>query len=102
GVARPVAGLRRRAVLAVLGLAAGEMVSTERLLDVAWDGQPSAVGLNALQTHVSTLRRVLGGSETIVARGSGYVLDLGPEATDLQVAVRLIEQGRQESRPGPR
>jgi DNA-binding SARP family transcriptional activator/tetratricopeptide (TPR) repeat protein len=102
GVARPVSGLRRRAVLAVLGLAAGEVVGTERLVDVVWDGQPSAVGLNALQTHVSHLRRVLGSPAAIVARGSGYVLDLGPEATDLQMAVRLIEQGRRERDPARR
>ena len=51
GVARPVSGLRRKAVLAVLGLTAGEVVSAERLLDVVWDGQRPTVGLNALQTH---------------------------------------------------
>jgi DNA-binding SARP family transcriptional activator/tetratricopeptide (TPR) repeat protein len=96
GVPRPVSGLRRKAVLAVLGLAAGEVVSTDRLLDVVWDGRSSAVGLNALQTHVSYLRRVLGRPEAIVARGSGYLLDLGAEATDVQLAVRLIEQSRQD------
>lgn len=99
GVARPAGGLRRKAVLAMLGLAAGEVVGTGRLLDVAWEGRSSAVGLNALQTHISHLRRVLGGSAAIVARGSGYALDLGAEATDVQVAVRLIEQGRRETRP---
>jgi DNA-binding SARP family transcriptional activator/tetratricopeptide (TPR) repeat protein len=99
GVALPVSGLRRKAVLAVLGLAAGEVVSRDHLLDVVWEGQSSAVGLNALQTHVSYLRRVIGRPDAIVARGGGYLLDLGPDATDLQVAVRLIEQGRQEIDP---
>jgi DNA-binding SARP family transcriptional activator/tetratricopeptide (TPR) repeat protein len=99
GEARPVSGLRRKAVLAVLGLAAGEVVDTDRLLDVVWDGQPSAVGVNALQTHVSYLRRVLGSPAAIVARGSGYLLDLDGDATDVQVAVGLIEEGRRESNP---
>jgi DNA-binding SARP family transcriptional activator/tetratricopeptide (TPR) repeat protein len=98
-VVRPVSGLRRKAVLAVLGLAAGEVVDTDHLLDVVWDGQPSTVGVNALQTHVSYLRRVLGSPAAIVARGSGYLLDLDGDATDVQVAVGLIEEGRRESRP---
>jgi DNA-binding SARP family transcriptional activator/tetratricopeptide (TPR) repeat protein len=102
GAPRPVSGLRRKAVLAVLGLAAGEVVSTDRLLDVVWDGHPGTVGRGAVQTHVSYLRRVLGDPAAIVAHGSGYLLDLGADATDLQVAVRLIEEGRRESRPDRR
>jgi DNA-binding SARP family transcriptional activator/tetratricopeptide (TPR) repeat protein len=102
GAPRAVSGLRRKAVLAVLGLAAGEVVGTDRLLDVVWDGQAATVGRGAVQTHVSYLRRVLGDPAAIAARGSGYLLDLGAAATDLQVAVRLIEEGRQESRPDRR
>ena len=36
GEARPVRGLRRKAVLAVLALNPGEIVSTDRLMDVVW------------------------------------------------------------------
>jgi DNA-binding SARP family transcriptional activator/tetratricopeptide (TPR) repeat protein len=98
-VLRPVSGLRRKAVLAVLALAAGEVVSTDRLIDAVWNGRPPATALNTLQSHVSYLRGLLGGRATIVARPPGYLLDVGADGTDLQVAVRLIEEGRQAPEP---
>ncbi|WP_221326828.1 BTAD domain-containing putative transcriptional regulator [Actinoplanes sp. L3-i22] len=96
GVPRPVSGLRRRAVLAVLALAAGEVVSTDHLIDVVWNGRPPATARNTLQSHVSYLRRMLGGRESIVARAPGYLLTVG---TDLQVAADLIEESRQTADP---
>jgi DNA-binding SARP family transcriptional activator/Tfp pilus assembly protein PilF len=98
GVPRPVPGLRRRALLAVLALAAGEAVSIDRLTDAIWNGRPPATALNTLQSHVSYLRGLLG-RETIVARPPGYLLDVGADGTDLQVAVRLIEEGRRTTAP---
>ena len=81
GASRRVAGLRPKAVLAVLGLAAGQTVSTDRLVEVVWGDRPPATGLNTLQRHVSYLRSVLGGRGTIVARPPGYALALGGRAT---------------------
>ena len=91
-VARPVSGARRKAVLAVLGLCAGEVVSTDHLVEVVWgaSGPPTAVA--TLQNHVSHLRSVLGARSAIVARSPGYVLDLAPAATDIEVARDLIGQ----------
>ena len=43
----------------MLGLAAGELVDNDRLIDVVWDGRPPATALNTLQRHVSYLRGVL-------------------------------------------
>ena len=99
GVPRPVSGLRRRALLAVLALVAGDVVSTDRLIDAVWNGRPPATALNTLQSHVSYLRGLLGGRETIVARPPGYLLDVGADGTDLQVAVRLIDEGRRATQP---
>jgi DNA-binding SARP family transcriptional activator/Tfp pilus assembly protein PilF len=99
GVVRPVAGLRRKAVLATLGLAAGEVVSVTRLMDVVWGDLVPPTAANTLQSHVSFLRRVLGSPTAVVARGRGYALDLGAEATDLLVAERLIRDGRQSIDP---
>jgi DNA-binding SARP family transcriptional activator len=96
---QPVAGLRRKAALAVLGLAAGRWVSTEHLIDVVWDGRPPSTALNALQSHISYLRGVLGNRETIVARPPGYLLDLGADATDLQVHTRLVEAAARTDDP---
>ena len=98
GEARPVRGLRRKAVLAVLALSPGEIVSTDRLMDVVWsDTTPARV--NTVQSHVSYLRRVLGSRPTIRAHPPGYVLDLGDDATDAQTAGRMIEQARVHDDP---
>ena len=63
-------------MLAVLALAAGEVVSAGDLTGAVWGGGPPAS--NSLQSHISALRRVLG-RDAIVARPPGYVLDLGPD-----------------------
>jgi DNA-binding SARP family transcriptional activator/Tfp pilus assembly protein PilF len=102
GEVRPVAGLRRKAVLATLGLAAGEIVSLTRLMDVVWEDRAPATAANTLQSHVSFLRRVLGSRAAVVARGPGYMLDIGAGATDLLVAERLIRDGRQATDPARR
>ena len=87
-------GLRRKAVLAALALHAGDVVSTDRLIDIVWGGGESA-GLNTLQRHVSYLRGVLGDKATILSQPPGYRLDLGADPTDVVVAERLVEQARQ-------
>jgi len=95
GAPRPVTGLRRKAVLAVLALHRGAIVGTDRLVDAVWaDDTPSTV-VNTLQRHISHLRQVLGDRAAIVARPPGYLLELGPDGTDVQVAERLIRLGGQ-------
>jgi DNA-binding SARP family transcriptional activator/tetratricopeptide (TPR) repeat protein len=95
GASRPVRGLRRKAVLAVLALHGGEIVSTDRLIEAVWGEAPPATAVNTVQSHVSHLRHVLGSKTAILARPPGYVLDLGSAATDVEVAERLIRQGTQ-------
>ncbi|MFD1535492.1 AfsR/SARP family transcriptional regulator [Nonomuraea guangzhouensis] len=55
-----MSGPRRKAVLAMLALHRGEIVSNDRLADVIWAGNPPATPLNTVQRHVSHLRQVLG------------------------------------------
>jgi len=98
---RPVSGLRRKAVLAVLALRAGEIVSTDRLIEAVW-GKNADLVLNTVQSHVSYLRRVLGDPAAIVTRAPGYLLDLGPDGTDVAVAERLLRAARQEGNLGRR
>ncbi|MEK8103870.1 helix-turn-helix domain-containing protein [Micromonospora sp. M12] len=92
-VPRPVRGLRRKAVLTVLALHRGEIVSTDRLIDIVWGAERSLVVANTLQSHMSHLRRVLTRPSAIVPRPPGYLLELGPGATDVEVAEDLIKQG---------
>ena len=98
---RPVSGLRRKAVLAVLALRAGEIVSAGRIIETVW-GRDAATSVNTLQTNVSYLRRVLGDPAAIVARAPGYLLDLGPDGTDAAVAERLIRSAQQCGDPAQR
>ena len=97
GQPRLVGGRRRTGVLAVLALAAGEVVSTDRLSEAVWGSGPRPA-VNTLQSHVSALRRVLGG-DAITAVPPGYVLDLGPDGTDVQAAERLLRQGTAAAEP---
>src|SRR6516164_2801347 len=100
GEVRPVSGLRRKAVLATLALQAGQVVSTGRLVDAVW-GESAPAALNTLQSHVSYLRTVVG-KAAIVAHPPGYLLDLGEDGTDVQLAERLLNQGAQSADPGRR
>ena len=94
GDPRPVPGLRRGALLAVLALSPGDVVSTDRLIDIIWNGRPPATALNTLQRHISALRGLLGDRDVIVARPPGYLLDLDDDGTDLQVFTRLLTRAR--------
>jgi DNA-binding SARP family transcriptional activator/tetratricopeptide (TPR) repeat protein len=99
GEPRPVQGQRRKAVLAVLALHGGEIVSTDLLADAVWGDAAPATAVNTLQSHVSYLRGVLGAKTAILARPPGYVLQLPGDGTDVQVAERLLEQGTQCADP---
>jgi DNA-binding SARP family transcriptional activator len=94
-----VSGLRRKAVLAALALHAGEVVGADRLLAAVWGDAAPQTAVNTLQSHVSSLRNILGDKGAILARPPGYVLDLGVDGTDVQAAERLLRHGEQSSSP---
>ncbi len=87
---RSVSGMRRKAALAALALQHRDIVSTDRLVDIVWGDTPPPTADNTLQSHLSHLRHVLRNKNAIRARPPGYVLDLGPDGTDVEVAERLI------------
>ena len=84
---RPVgiSGARQRELLAILLLHAGEVVSTDRLMDALWgEGQPAA-GATALRVRVSQLRKALGpGGQALVTRPPGYALLVERDGLDLR------------------
>jgi DNA-binding SARP family transcriptional activator len=92
GEPRPVHGVRRKAVLAVLALHQGDIVPTDQLVDAVWGDTAPPTAANTLQSHLSHLRQVLGDRSTIVARPPGYLLTV---PTDLQAAERLIDGAAQ-------
>ncbi len=102
GAPRPVHGLRRKALLAALALHCGEVVSTGRLVDVVWGQNAPSTAVNTLQSHVSYLRHLLASKAAIRAQPPGYLLDLGEDGTDVQLAERLLRQGQQAAEPAQR
>ena len=53
-------GPKQRALLAALLLTPNRAVSVDRLIDALWPTRPPAAAANALQFHVSQLRKLLG------------------------------------------
>jgi DNA-binding SARP family transcriptional activator len=73
---------RQRVILAVLLLHAGEVVSSDHLIDALWgEGAPEGAR-KTLQVYVSRLRKLLG-PETLVTHPAGYSIEVAPQALDL-------------------
>jgi len=83
---------KQRALLALLVLRAGEVVSTDRLIDSLWGERPPASALNSIHIYVSRLRKGLGDG-CLNTRGHGYMLTLEPDALDLARFERLLGEG---------
>ena len=88
-----VSGQKQRAVLAILLLRAGEVVSTERLIAEVWGESPPPTAATALQNAISQLRKALG-AEAVVTRTPGYVLAVDKEQIDVHRFERQIERSR--------
>jgi DNA-binding SARP family transcriptional activator len=90
-----VPGTKRRAVLALLAMAAPEPITTDRLVDAIWPGEAPRSGRSALQSHVSRLRRHLEEhGDRLENAGHGYRLVLEPDELDAWVAARLVDDAR--------
>ncbi len=85
---------KQRALLAVLLLSSGEVVSTIRLIDALWDERPPPSASNSVHVYVSQLRKTLGDGR-LQTRGRGYVLLLDPGELDLDRFERLLGEGRE-------
>src|SRR5712692_1328320 len=88
-----VPGGKPRALLAALALSPGEAVSADRLIDELWGEEPPETAANALQVHVSQLRKALG-SDVVRRRPPGYELAVAPEAVDLVRFERAVAAAR--------
>ncbi|MDH5373448.1 MAG: winged helix-turn-helix domain-containing protein, partial [Acidimicrobiia bacterium] len=92
--ALPLGGPRQRSVLALLLLAAGRVVSTDRIVTEIWGESPPDGARDSLYTYVSNLRGVLG-KDRIVRVDGGYRLD--PEDGDTIDAIEC-EAGLERAR----
>jgi DNA-binding SARP family transcriptional activator len=82
---------KQRSLLALLMLRAGEVVSTDRLVEELWAGTPPKTAVGSLQNLVSGLRKALG-RDTVRTREPGYMLDVDPDRVDLHRFERLVAQ----------
>ena len=87
---------KHRTLLALLALRAGDVVSTDELIEALWGPDPPGTAAKALHGHVSALRKMLG-AETIETRAPGYVLRLAPGQTDLGRFDELLGRARGEA-----
>jgi DNA-binding SARP family transcriptional activator len=69
-------GPKQRSVLAILLLHAGEVVSTDRVIDELWGERAPASSAKSVQVYVSNLRKALG-EGVLITRAGGYVLQIG-------------------------
>jgi len=90
----PLGGQKQRAVLALLLLHAGEVVSTDRVVDALWGERPPRTAGTSLQNFISQLRKLLG-SETLVTRTPGYSLRLEPGQLDADRFRRVAADARE-------
>ena len=87
------------AVLAMLALQPGQVISSERLGEGLWGEAPPPSAANTLQGYISHLRKAVGRA-SIVTRPPGYVLALPAEAIDAHRFERLVVEGREELNAG--
>jgi DNA-binding SARP family transcriptional activator len=91
----PLGGARQRTLLALLLTRANEVVSADRLIDELWGAQPPKSAVNALQYHVSQLRKALAPHDAIVTQEPGYAIRVGRDELDLLRFEALVEEARQ-------
>jgi DNA-binding SARP family transcriptional activator len=93
-------GVKQRAVLAMLVVHAGRVVSSDRLIEAVWQGRPPDRAGVTLRGYVSRLRAVLEPKrsreapfQVLVSDHSGYRLDVGSEQVDAARFEALVREG---------
>jgi predicted ATPase/DNA-binding SARP family transcriptional activator len=100
GEPRRLGGRKQRSLLALLGMHAGEVVSSDRIIEALWPAYDSAAR-KRLQVHVSQLRKALGPAGAAVQwRSEGYVLAVEADAVDAGRFAALAVAGAEAMRAG--
>ena len=89
-------GRRQRAVLALLTMHAGEVLSTDRIVEEIWADDPPPSATRTVHSYVSRLRSSLRGApgdpEVLVRRDPGYVLVVDPRCIDAVRFEHLVDR----------
>jgi DNA-binding SARP family transcriptional activator len=86
-------GQKQRAVLALLLLDPGRVVSVDRLVHALWGEEPPRTATTSLQNFVSQLRKTLGG-EVLETKPPGYRVRVRPGQLDLDQFRVAVESTR--------
>ena len=101
GAAMAVPAARQRALLAVLAVRAGELVPTDELAEIVWDGKPPDRAAATIRNYVKRLRFRLGSAgRQIVTCRPGYRLEVAEDELDLRLFTRLCRDGGAAVRGG--
>ena len=97
-------GPKPRALLAVLLVHRGTVVSDDRLLEAIWAGRPPRGAVNAMRAYVSRLRSALGaGDERLCHQAPGYrliVSDDELDAAEFERSLRAAQAATAAQDPG--
>ncbi|WP_329429886.1 AAA family ATPase [Streptosporangium sp. NBC_01495] len=92
---------KQRALVAMLALEPGRVVSLDRLIDELWAGEPPSGATRTLQAYIAHLRRVLEPGRrprtpprVLLTREPGYLLAVTPGQVDLARFAAGAEEGR--------
>ena len=90
----PLSGPKQRALLGLLLIHAGEVLSTDQIVDVLWDGNPPKTATTSLWNLITQLRKVLP-ADVLVTTPPGYRLQIDPDALDLRRFERLVARAHE-------
>ena len=91
-------GPQQRALLALLVIQRGAVVSTDRLIDELWPEHPPPTAVKTVQMYVSQLRRVLGNG-ALTTCGRGYRLEVASAAIDARRFEDAVAEASVEQQP---
>jgi predicted ATPase/DNA-binding SARP family transcriptional activator len=97
GEPQPLGTPKQRALLALLLIRRGQVVSSDALVDLLWGAEPPPTAANALQGHVSRLRKLLGPNDIgarLVTGANGYRIDCEADELDAARFEALVREGR--------
>ncbi|MBO8184667.1 AfsR/SARP family transcriptional regulator [Streptomyces spirodelae] len=101
GRPRDLGTRKQRALIAMLALEPGRVVSLDRLIEELWSGEPPAQATRTLQAYVAHLRKVLEPDRPprtpprlLLTREPGYLLAVAPGRVDLERFTAWADEGR--------
>jgi DNA-binding SARP family transcriptional activator len=96
GVPVPIASSLVRTLLGLLAVQVGRPVGDEEIIDVLWGEDPPRTCAQLVHTYIASLRRLLepgrprrAAASVLRRTGTGYLLEPGPDGTDLGTVRRL-------------